>query len=525
MAGFFYIHAYGIYFLKCVDPEYAYLFNGALIANLKPEISYFLHPGTPLVCLIAAVIRVVHLFRPEADMLTDVLKNPEVFIRSTLYTIDVLGGAVLFLLGYFTYKKSRNLFLAVFIQLIPIVHNLGLETQARLIPESIMLIIICLWILLTISFMYKNESADNLWKYSVAFGILFGFSLADKLTLFPFVLIPLIILPRLKAKLQFALISVISFFVFAFPILLKHHVFYTWVKNIILHTGSYGGGDRGIVHWNEFIYHLKLQVSNTTFLITSLVILAVGLMVYLFADKKGFSRDPLKIKLAISIILVVIIQYLITSKHFAYHYMLPAILLTLPMLLLTGSMILQIFPAIGSDRIIKIFLAFGFVIILVTSIPGINRQLAQMNSRTKIYIESFHEFEKYRPQGPLIVSASYYGCSAIEYALTFGIQESGKYNGYMLENVNYLYPSTHLYFPWANKFYEGSSEILPSSFIKPGMQFTLLIADYTAEQYDKVMMALSTGPDSLKIISKKIDFNSPAGEALYSLQVERNPGR
>ena len=76
----------GFYFLKCVDPEYAYLFNGAIMADLKPDIFYVDHPGTPLVVLIAVVMRVVHVFRGGEDMLTDFIKNPEIYLRTALYT-------------------------------------------------------------------------------------------------------------------------------------------------------------------------------------------------------------------------------------------------------------------------------------------------------------------------------------------------------------------------------------------------------------------------------------------------------
>ena len=77
------------------------------------------HPGTPLIVLIAMVMRVVHAFRGGEDMLTDLIRNPEIYLRATLYTIEVLSAAVLFLFGLFVYQKTRNIMLALFLQLIP----------------------------------------------------------------------------------------------------------------------------------------------------------------------------------------------------------------------------------------------------------------------------------------------------------------------------------------------------------------------------------------------------------------------
>jgi hypothetical protein len=193
ISGILYVRSAGIYFLKCVDPEYAYLFNGAVMADMKPDIYYVDHPGTPLIVMIAGVIRVVQAFRGGEDMLTDFIKNPEIYLRSALYTIEILSTSVIFLLGFFVYRKTRNIFLALFLQLIPFVHYLGLETQARLIPESMMVIVISFWTMLIIGMNYDNEIGIRTKKYGIAFGVLFGFSLALKLTFLPFVIIPLIL--------------------------------------------------------------------------------------------------------------------------------------------------------------------------------------------------------------------------------------------------------------------------------------------------------------------------------------------
>jgi hypothetical protein len=518
LAGVSYQHSTGIYFFKSVDPEYAYLFNGAIMADLNPDIYYVDHPGTPLVVLIAIVIRVVHAFRGGEDMLTDFIKNPEIYLRDTLYTIEVLSAAVLFLLGLFVYKKTRNIFLALFLQLIPFVHSLGLETQARLIPESMMVIVLCFWIMLIIRMNYDKEFVLHPLRYGIAFGVLFGFSLALKLTLLPFVIVPLIILSGLKSRLWFSATAVISFFVFAFPILFKYHTFYMWVKNIVTHTGAYGSGDKGIAHWSEFTGHLKLQLTHAPYLVISLVILTVVLILYFIFRIRGIQRDPLKVRLALAAILVVVFQLLITAKHFAFHYMLPSIFLTIPMVVLAGSLLMLMFPSLFKSWQLNAIMGILGIYMILNIVQILKYDLPLREARRKDQMDSYVKFKENRSQGPLIICASYYGCSAVEYALTFGIQVSGKYSPYMYEKMNKIYPSTYMYYPWSKSFYTGSSEINPSAFIQAGSDFMLYIADYSVEKLDDITGKLNQNDINMHWTAKKIYQIESTNEALFQLQ-------
>lgn len=331
-------------------------------------------------------------------------------------------------------------------------------------------------------------------------------------------IIPLIILSGLKNRLWFAATAVISFFIFAFPILFKYHTFYTWVKNIITHTGVYGSGDQGIAHWNEFSEHLRLQMANTPWLMVSLVFLTGVLIIYFVIRKRGIQRDPLKSGLAVAAILVAVFQYLITAKHFAFHYMLPSILLTIPMLVIAGSMLMQMFPSLFEPRRLKGIIWILGIYILVHIIPTLNQYLSIRKDRSRDLMESYLKFKESRSKDPLIISTSYYGCSAVEYALTFGMQESGKYSPYLLEKVNKVYPSTYLYYPWSKSFYLGSSRILPSSFLQVGTDYMLFIADYSAEKLDEITGLLNQTDKSMQWTVKKIYEIESTHDALFQLQ-------
>jgi hypothetical protein len=508
ISGCLYSRASGIGFLRGVDPEYAYLFSGAIMADMKPDIFYVDHPGTPLVIVISTVIRVVHLFRPEKDMLTDVIKNPELYLKTVLYAIYFLSSLMLFILGLFTYKRTRNIALAVFIQMIPFVHNMVLQVSSRMMPESLLIPLICLWAMVVMS---KSKSG-------IAYGLLMGLSLALKLTLLPLLIIPLIVLQGWKSRLWFTGTFIFSFFAFAFPILFKHKIFFSWVKNIIFHTGAYGTGDQGILHWKEFYEHLKIQLGNTSLLLISLSVLIITLVIYVFVKKEGNQRDPLKVKLAIALILVVFVQYFITSKHFAYYYMSPAILLAIPMIILSGSMWHQMFPSLVTFRILNPVMMGLVILILAYTIPRAKYELTVRGSESEMYYQSYLRYKENRAPGPLIVSSYFFGCSAVEYALIFGIRYSGKYGPYLYGKMKSVYPETWLYFPWEKVFYDGINPVSPSSFLHEGTEYSLYIADYSKERLDELIHFFNQNEKGNRWITKQVYQIESTHEALFTLQ-------
>jgi len=489
--GVLYIIITGPYFLQSVDPEYAYLINGLQIADLKLKISYFLHPGTPMQCIAAAIIWLVHLFRPGHSMVQDVMLNPELYIKAILLSVISLNSIALFLLGFFAFKFSTNWIMALFVQLTPFTNGMVLSVLGRLMPEPLMNILVCGWIILIMRLLLVDSGQMKFNRYALLFGILFGISLADKLTFLPFFLIPVLILPAWKNKLSFVMYAAASFLLFAFPVTLRFQVFYNWVKGIFLHTGSYGSGAMGIIKWNEFTYHLRLQLENTGMLKWVFLILILVTVVYIVRKNSGIY-NPLKFRAGIALIFVIASEYLITSKHFAFHYMIPAILLAAFSIVLILLISRDLLPEIMKPLVVNGLMIVAGLAILANTAFQLIGGTRQMREIVKPIKTSFEKVGPLLKSSPKIVSVSYYGCEAIEYALTFGIHESGRYSQYLTDNLKDLYPSTLLYFPWGKVFYEGNREMQPSAFIKPGIDYTLYVADFTKETLDEILNRLTS---------------------------------
>jgi hypothetical protein len=146
------------------------------------------------------------------------------------------------------------------------------------------------------------------------------------------------------------------------------------------------------------------------------------------------------------------------------------------------------------------------------------KELKYIKEAASIRQKAYGNIAPLLDKSPRIISASYYGCSAIAYALTFGIHESGRYGSYFTEKVNELYPSTYLYFPWARVFYEGNKEILPAAFIHPEATYTLYIAEYSTDRLNEILAALKTDTANYGYTVSEI-FSSPAtAEAVFLLK-------
>jgi hypothetical protein len=513
ITGILYIHSVTHFFLDTVDPEYAYLFNGSLMACLHPDIYYVDHPGTPLIFLIAFTGRIVHLFRPEPDFLTDVIKNPELYIRSTIYAIHLINAIMVYWLGWFIFRRSGNIFLSIFLQLLPFGCYLIPEIMGRMIPESLMLPLVCLWTMAVFSVL-QDDHASWTSKTGLIFGVMCGFSLALKLTMLPYLFIPLILLKGWKSRIVFLISFVVFFFLFAFPVLYRYHYFTTWVRNIITHTGTYGGGDKGLAHWNDFRDHLKFLFSHTLFLVISCGILCISMLLRFLRKEK----EAVMIRLGVALLLTVVLQYIITAKHFAFHYMMPALLLTVPILLLSIVCFYdQRFHL--SDKVKNSVLSVVGIAVLMLIIKPVYRQLEAKYDYRKEKLASFSDYQAFNNHGPLIISASYYGCSAMEYALIFGVQWCGKYSAMMYDKVMSIYPDTHMYYPWSNRFYAGSSEIKASEFLDERKVYRLYMSEFSQEKLDELTGILNQSSNTTwKTVS--IYQSKKFNDAIFQLQVE-----
>lgn len=325
-----------------------------------------------------------------------------------------------------------------------------------------------------------------------------------------------------KNKLVFGGYALLFFVVFAFPVTLNHKFFTRWISDIFVHTGTYGSGAAGFIKWSEFSDHLSLLLKHTPILVWSVVLLTLATLLYLLHNRKK-TCDPLQLRMNFGLIVLVALQYFMASKHFAYHYMNPSLLLTLFVVLMTAETFRLVYQRAG-NIVVNAFLGIAALVIMLHIIPVVPAQLKLMQSVSAVKYKAWQQLRPALEAKPLIVSPSYYGCSALEYALTYGIQVSGRHADFLTERVKKHYQATYMYFPWGKVFYEGRNEIDPVSFINPRLNYTLYIAAFSPEKLDEMLSGVEASVIHYDLAVEEIIQLPETAESVYSLRfVSRVP--
>lgn len=508
-----YVYSAGTIHLLGVDPEYAYLFNGLILAHLHPDAYGIFHPGTPVQMLIALVSWIVHIFRPGMPLWEDVMTNPDIYIKATIITGNVINSIFLFLLGRYTYRYSKDLPVSLILQATPFAFLMTLEVSRRMMPELVMGAIVCCWIIFLVKILYEAPEERNYKKYSLIFGVLYGLSFATKMTFLPYYLLPLFILPNWKLRFRFSGISILSFFVFAFPVLFDFHRYWHWVTSNFIHTGNYGTGDPGIINVKVFLESLIIIVRSSWQLIIPLFVLLI-LVIYHLIHKKG----DISVRMGWGLATLLIVQILITAKQYAFYYLTPSLLLCV----FTGFLIYYLFSRLVIKDLFRKMargLLISFIVVLFISVvPKMVRQIHELQYLKALRSEASNSLQPFLNQTPKIICPNYYRSSTDEYGLFFGMCESGHYSEKAARIFRKKFPETILYLPWSKTFYSANHAIKPSAFLKPDVDYTIYIGDFSEEQLDGIREALNS--DSVKYILdfKPVFLQEETQEAIYSLR-------
>ncbi len=436
------------------DPSYLYLFNSLYIVDhLTP--SFVTHPGTPLQIIGALVIRIFHPLANSRHIVIDICRNPEIYLNLIYSFLYILFFISLILVGWYAYKRTKNLLFALFIQsggflyltlrsydwddyVLPIITNVNAET---------LIITICnLYTICLIKLFFTHKPIP----VSIWFGIVCGVGVASKLTFIPLLVAPLILLPKIKHRLIFIFFCLFSFFVSTIPVLPRYSQIFVWYFYVLTHKGFHATGSVGFVNLASFIATVKrtLAVNWFFFLFQSVSLGSVILYKkYIFkytsdTSTKGFS-DVLKFLLTLGVVSV--IHVIMIGKQPASHYISPLIGLFGFIAGITYWFFRSIvYPQYNRwvDMVAYIFL---IVFIFTNTVYAMYFQRKLNDVNTEIYNFSKMVYSKYKG----CIVSGYYRSSSKEFALDFGDYNAGnKVYGGILRS---LYPHTILYNFWERR--------------------------------------------------------------------------
>ncbi len=444
LTGFYLYSVNGPYYLRNIDPEYCYLYNGLCMARLNFIITHLDHPGTPLQVMVAIITRVTHLFNGKDPFVKDVLSNPEYYLKVINYTIIVLSSIVLYSSGLLIFLRTGKIFLSIFIQLSPFISEPQLTIVERVIPESLFVPVIQLLITFLVIFYYTNEQSRIFRYKELILGIICGLSVAVKFTFIPLIIIPVFALSNYKNILKFLLYTVIAFFIFAFPVLFNLNYLFQWLKDLFVYSGKYGEGTPSFLDLETFRINIINIYNQFRFIFYPYILTFISIIIFqLPLLKKRISVLTLRLLYGVFISFSLILFF--SAKHYGPHYLIPAMLLVCFNYFLIVEILLEAIKI--KNRYPSRALLYSIIAILAL-IPSFNTfkhysklREEKINNRLKT-VEFIGHLRDYHA---VIISSDGW-CSVKELALWFGhLYVNPKYQPEIKKTLNDIYPGRYFH--------------------------------------------------------------------------------
>ncbi|MCK4676821.1 MAG: hypothetical protein KAT48_01700 [Bacteroidales bacterium] len=513
--GFYFNQVINMFSVRNVDPEYVYLTNGLYMSLGHLNVHHIDNPGTPLQMLVAVVCRIVYAFRShEIPYIEDVLMNSDLYLNMINHVVISITAVVLFLAGLIVTRLTNFLPYGLLVQATPFYSQITYDIIGRLTPELLIPIPVLLLTIMILKVVGSNEKKFS-FRTLLFFSMISGFGLSIKLTFLPLLIIPVLVIPGYKDKGKFLLLSIISLFVFAIPILFDLVFFTTWMKDLFIHSGHYGGGEGNFIVWEQFFHNLRLFLISHRFLVINWVISLTLLFVYLVIKRKDLNKRLLY-GLA-GVLIVMLSQIIIVSKHYEYRYLIPGLCLFPVMIILSFEMLKRLIHFNKIKSVIGLLIVAGFIGGFQKQMHSIRIRSNHISNEMKSKMVTKHFVETLEEDAIKLITPSGYGCPFHDFSIMISHCWAGRANEIFLPVYKKLYPDTYHYFTWEmrKKYWE---EYHTSKITDTDKPVYFYIANYSPELVNTSLSAMLPG-QNLDDIKKELIFeNTNTNEKIFKLK-------
>ena len=510
------------YYSSNPDPTYIYLMNGLNIADGNWELGHYDNPGTPLHILTGLLLWIIHFFSGQGDITNDVIMHPEFYIKRCVSILFFMKALALYFVGYKITRVTKNLFIGLGFQLIPLFILERLSTPGLIHPDILLDILCLLFVAYLFPVLYRKNkpiSFIETWRYVVPLAMIVGAMAATKISTIGLVLVPLLVFAGWRSKALFLITGVGFFYLFTLPVFSRLDEFLEFIMGIATHKGQYGSGEAGFITLADFtnnVYHLYAR--ELTLTLTYVISLIGGAY---FSIKRTNNWGFLLLGIASAYTF----QTIIIGKHFSYHYTLPMhylfiiTLFALVKLLKDGgylnwtknkkwivSLGLLIFLTVGVIRAYNhhIFVPYGSAKMLPTDSFLTNRKQPTLLFPGKDY--------------------SFLTTSYVQPALCFGKIYSGYTTRWDRANeLEAVYPSSYFYNA-SNEKVEDWNTVLPFWMIcKRHNLLDIYVrdkSDYDVEKFINSQLEKWSWPKTVFSLNK-IYENKESKEVIYQLNINK----
>ncbi len=516
VAGIYFRFLLGNLSLRSVDPDYVYFISGLSISEGFFKVGHIDHPGTPLQILIAVLFRIIFLFRgSNVSYIEDVFLHPDLYLSIANLLITVMTTGLLIYAGRKIFETTKSVFYAVLVQTAPFLPVIWYDLIGRITPELMMPFPIILLTVLIITIYYTENSVS--YKTVILLALISAFGLSIKLTYILLWMIPFLMIETWKKRFVFVGLSFILFFIFAIPVTLQLNVFWGWVKNLFMHSGTYGGGESNIINFASLRTNLKdLYGYEKRFFYVYFGLIAVFSGYLIYFRKKVDKKIVL---LAIAVILTIAAQLLMIGKHYAHRYFIPVLMISPLMIFIIAEMIKKVYPKKITTYIINI----GIVGFLFWNVQ-FNRhwlpiKTEAMGTDMENRMQTWHVAQSLEKDSYKIIASQNYGCPFIEYALMYSTvwANHAKREEYA-SILGKLYPTTYNFFTFDNTFRFWGEKFNANNIIDSGKKTYLYLERNEEELYDRsINKLIEENIDTFEIERELIYLNDKTTEIIYQL--------
>ena len=502
--------------LRSSDPEYIYFMSGLNLSEGTLKLAHIDNPGTPLQMLVALVFRLTWLFRGlPKPYVEDVFLYPDLYLSVTSLFIAALTAGLLWYAGKKTLQYTNSVLYALLVQTAPFLPVIWYDLIGRVAPELMMPFPLVLLTVLLIKVYYQKKPVDNTQLF--LFALLSAFGLSIKLTFLPVWLIPFLLIEGWKRKLYYLGLSLLLFFIIAFPMTLRLNVFWGWVKALFMHSGQYGGGESNIIDLPSLRQNLgELVGLEKRFFYLFLTMTAVMATYLAWFRKKADKRLVI---LGLAVVLSVGIQVLMVGKHYAHRYFIPVLLLSPLMAIIVTEFIKKAFPWKRTTLIISLAILFLFAVNIRHHAQWLPIKTEAMGSDIAGRMPTWHYAQILEKDSYRIITSQNYGSPFIEYTLTYShVWGTGKKRAEYAPILDKLYPNTYNYFTWDNSLKYWVKPFDAREVADSGKPVYLYLERHEQELYDKTLARLKDeSPTPFEAGSELLFHNPSTNEVIYRL--------
>lgn len=466
------------------DPSYLEFVNGLRILKGVP-VNDATHPGTPVQIVCCAVCWLFNIGSSRGETVLHVLKSPEFYLYIDFLVFTLFSFLTSIALAVYVFRRTGDKLAAVLTQL-PALTFLVMKSRETLetavipiasnvSPEAMLIGILNLFSICLFVCFFSKISKDEFFL-ALIWGGVCGLGTAVKLTFFPLLVIPLIILSW-RNKFIFMGVFMASFFVWTLPALSRYPAEWKLITDFFTHNGSFAETDQSgpaAIH-SYCLNWMKIIVEHWVF--AGFLVTALLLSFWEFMQKK---REKASFFIPV-ISLSVLLQFSIVAKSPGEHYLLPGLGLFSPILVL--------FYLLGPGCSI-LGRRISFVFILVFTLAGVWRvteyrsKLESFTNDNLSFINHIHD--KYKEY----TFIGYYRTSGQDSALNFGDVWNGQPQ--FRDELFRLYPNSYFLSceGWGDRIVTFKDRVLSNDLLARS-KGVIFMGDYT---YGDLVPALVYSP-------------------------------